>query len=131
MGMKDNRQVTLVPEGVVVLTAGVDVQDDRLEVEVVGWGRGEESWSVDYRVLHGDPAKADVWRQLDDMLQVVYEHQAGLRLRITATCIDTGGHHTQQAYIFVKPRQVRRVWAVKGMNQPGRAVVGRPSKAMR
>lgn len=121
------RRTTVLPEGVLVLTAGVDVQDDRLEVEVVGWGLGEESWNIDYRVLHGDPAKADVWLDLDDLLRGTYRHQSGIQLRINAACIDTGGHHTQQVYSFVKPRQISRVFAIKGANVPGKPVIGRPS----
>ena len=54
--------------GVVLITAGVDVQDDRLEVELVGWGRDEESWSVDYRTLYGDPSSPGVWGELDAYL---------------------------------------------------------------
>ncbi len=121
------RQVIAAPEKVLVLTAGVDVQDDRLEVEVVGWGIGEESWNVDYLTLFGDPAKGKVWEELDDALKSTYPHESGIRLRISAACIDTGGHHTQQVYSFVKPRQNARIFAIKGANTPGRPVVGRPS----
>lgn len=124
---EDGKQKIILPEGVIVLTAGVDVQDDRLETEVVGWGIGEESWSIDYIILHGDPAKEQTWQQLDDILQGTYQNREGLRLRVSATCVDTGGHHTQQAYSFVKPRQTRRVFAIKGANQAGKPVVGRPS----
>jgi len=122
------KKIPLVPEEVIVLTAGVDVQDDRIEVEVAGWGIGEESWNIDYKVFYGDPAREGIWKQLDEYLQKVWEHQSGIKMRISSVCIDTGGHHTQQVYKFVKPRQIRRVWAIKGINQPGRPVVGRPSK---
>jgi phage terminase large subunit GpA-like protein len=123
----DGRQITALPEGIILLTAGIDVQDDRLEIEVIGWGLGEESWSVDYKILYGDPAGADLWQRLDDMLMGKYRHVSGIMIGITAACIDTGGHHTQQVYSFVKPRQERRIWAIKGINQPGRPIIGRPS----
>ncbi len=117
-----------VPAGGLVLTAGVDCQGDRLEVEVVAWGRGEESWSMAYRVFHGSPAQPEVWADLDRCLSETYtQEESGLTLRLSCTCVDTGGHFAQQAYAFVRPRQVRRIFAVKGINQPGRPLVGRPS----
>lgn len=104
-----------VPERVAALTCGVDVQPDRLELEVVGWGRDEESWSVDYQVIPGDPSDLEVWDQLDDYLQQRFNHPkiAG-GLKILATCIDTGGANTQDAYRFVRPREGRRIWGIKG-----------------
>ena len=59
----------IAPDGVAVITAGVDVQDDRLEAELVGWGIGQESWSLQYHVLHGDPAQPKVWEELDRVLR--------------------------------------------------------------
>jgi phage terminase large subunit GpA-like protein len=58
-----------LPGGVALVTCGVDVQADRLEVELVGWGRSEESWSIAYRVIPGDPTGAAVWAELDEYLQ--------------------------------------------------------------
>lgn len=124
---EDGKQKTILPDGVIVLTAGVDVQDDRLEIEVVGWGIGEESWNIDYRILRGNLAKQEVWQQLDDVLLGTYQNKDGIRLHISSTCIDTAGHFTKEAYSFVKPRQTRRVFAVKGANEHGKPVVGRPS----
>jgi len=114
-----------IPEEVVVLTCGVDVQDDRIEAEVVGWGPGEESWNVVSQMFHGDPAKPEVWQDLDLFLQKDFQHEVGCKLKIACTCIDSGGHHTQAVYSFVKQRQHRRIFAVKGSNQPGRPIVGR------
>lgn len=118
-----------VPAGAVVLTASVDVQDDRLEVGVEGWGAGEENWKVDLRILRGDPARPDLWAKLDECLGRRYEHQHGPLLPIACTVIDSGGHYTQQVYQFVKKREGRRVYAIKGKSQAGAPVVGRPSKA--
>lgn len=116
------------PEGVLVLTAGVDVQDDRLEVEVVGWGEGEESWNIDYRVIRGDPGQARVWKDLDDALSQDYQHDSGNTLHIAATCIDSGGHYTQQVYDYCKTRQHKRIFAIKGVGGAGRPIVSAPSK---
>ncbi|HUG36664.1 MAG TPA: phage terminase large subunit family protein [Candidatus Limnocylindrales bacterium] len=116
-----------VPAGVGIITCGVDVQDDRLELEVVGWGRGGESWSLDYRVLWGDPTGPALWGELDHALETAYEHAHGPKLRIAATCIDAG-HLAQTVYQFVKPRFYRRVWAVKGRAGAGQPVMGRPRR---
>lgn len=116
-----------VPQNGLVLTAAVDVQEDRLEVEVVAWGIGEESWSVDYRVFRGNPAQPEVWRELDTYLQSTFEHESGVSLRIATTFIDSGGHHTKQVYGFCKFREQRRIYACKGVAGPGKPLAGRPS----
>jgi phage terminase large subunit GpA-like protein len=66
-----------VPDGVVVITAGIDVQQDRLECEIVGWGRGEESWSLEYHALAGNPADGDVWSRLDTILMASRKRRDG------------------------------------------------------
>jgi phage terminase large subunit GpA-like protein len=117
-----------VPDEVALLTAGVDVQDDRLEVEVVGWGAGEESWCIDYRVLQGDPSSPQLWKQLDEVLLQTFEHPIGKPMIIRATCIDSGGHHTRAVYNYAKTRAGHRVFAIKGVGGEGKPIVGRPSK---
>lgn len=106
-----------VPLGGVYLTAGIDMQVDRLEVEVVAWGEGEESWSVDYRVLWGDPLAGEVWDDLDDLLAETYVHETGAPLHISAACMDTGGTsgYTQAAYDYLKGKTGRRLFGVKGV----------------
>lgn len=117
-----------VPQGALVLTAGVDVQDDRLEMEVVGWGPGEESWGIDYRVLYGDPAQPELWRTLWGALQATYDHEDGYPLRIVSACIDSGGHFTQQVYRFCRGKLAARIFATKGMSGSGRPIVSSPAK---
>ena len=117
----------VVPLPVLVLTAGVDVQDDRLELEVCGWRTGEESWGISYRVLWGDPAAAPVWRQLDDVLSATWEREDGLNMRIVQCCIDSAGHRTEAVYRYVKPRQVRGVFATVGRAGVGRPIISSPS----
>ncbi|MBF0215324.1 MAG: phage terminase large subunit family protein [Magnetococcales bacterium] len=111
----------LLPVGVVVLTAGVDVHPDRLEVEIVGWGRDEESWSIDYRVLSGDPSGPLVWEDLDNLLLTGFPHARQMNdLPIFAAAIDTGGANTMSAYGFCRERQDRRVWGIKGIGGMGK-----------
>ena len=117
-----------LPEEVLLLTAGVDVQDDRLEYEIVGWGRGEESWSIDYQVLYGDPSTVELWTRLDEALQFAYDHPVHGEMVVRSSCVDSGGHYTQQVYNYARQRSGRRVFAIKGVGGEGRPVVGRPSK---
>ena len=116
-----------VPNGVVMVTAGIDVQDDRLEVEVLGIGRDEETWSLDYKVLYGDPAAPQLWSDLDALMATTYQREDGFELIIQSGAIDTGGHFTQAVYKYCKPRYGRRIFAIKGVGGEGRPLVGRPS----
>ena len=110
----------LLPDGVAVLTAGVDVQGDRLELHVVGWGRDEESWSIDYRVIWGDPSGPRVWSDLDNALHATYPHTRAIAdMTIRAVAVDTGGQHTKAAYEYCRTRLHRRLWAIKGRGGPG------------
>ncbi len=112
-----------VPDSVNWLTCGVDVQKDRLELEVVGWGPGKESWGIEYLMIPGDPQQAAVWNQLDMLLQSTYKRADGRVLPISCTAIDSG-YATSSVYAFTKLRAVRYVFAVKGMGGPGLPVVG-------
>ena len=115
-----------LPEGVGVLTAGVDVQKDRLEVEVVGWGLAEESWGIETRPLYGDPERPEVWAQLDSLLEQRWEHPSGARLGIACAAIDSG-FLTTSVYRYTKPRQGKRVFAVKGSPTNGAPLIAKKS----
>ncbi|WP_322009236.1 phage terminase large subunit family protein [Paraburkholderia sp. J12] len=119
-----------IPMHALYLTAGVDMQTDRLEVEIVAWGLFERSWSVAYRVLWGDPLANDVWDDLDDLLAEEWLHESGVALTVQATCVDTGGTtgYTQAAYDYIRARKGRRIFAVKGIGGWGRAVVEKPQR---
>lgn len=117
-----------VPEEVVLLTAGVDVQDDRLECEVVGWGAGEESWQIDYHIIYGDPSSPRIWAQLDEVILKTYDHPSGEQMVIRATCVDSGGHHTRAVYNYAKTRAGHRVYAIKGVGGEGKPIIGRASR---
>jgi phage terminase large subunit GpA-like protein len=119
-----------VPAGGVYLTAGVDMQNDRLEVEIVAWGVAEESWSVDYRVLWGDTLQDDVWQDLDDLLAEEFRHESGALLPISSSVLDTGGNagHTQRAYEYAKGKTGRRLFAGKGMGGWGVPIVQAPQR---
>lgn len=108
-----------VPDGVAVITVGVDTQDDRFECEVVGWGRNEESWSIAHEVIEGDLETPEPWERLDAFLKRIWHRADGRGFEATAVCMDSGGHHTQKVYDFSKERLGRRVWAIKGESAVG------------
>ena len=105
-----------VPMGGLYLTAGIDMQGDRLEAEIVAWGEGEQSWSIGYHVLWGDPLGGDVWNDLDDLLSGTYLHESGAVMPVSAACLDTGGTSgmTQAAYDYLKGKTGRRLFGIKG-----------------
>jgi phage terminase large subunit GpA-like protein len=108
-----------IPDDVCLLTVGADVQQDRLEVELVGWGTGERSWSVDYAILPGSPADEDVWHQLDALISARYPREDGAMLSVSTVCIDSG-YLPKRVYEFCK-RQGMHVLPVvgrAGMNRP-------------
>lgn len=113
-----------VPQGGLVLTAGVDVQDNRFEIVVWAWGVGEESWPVDYMVISANPALESDWQKLADYLQTRFRHASGQRLGIEASAVDTGGHFTHHVYNFCREQQAkgRRVFAIKGDSKSGQPV---------
>jgi len=120
---------SLLPAQTAILTAGVDVQPDRLELELVAWGRAEESWNIDYQIFPGDPSSNEVWEILDEYLQRRWPHPAyDNGMKISATCIDTGGSNTQSVYRFVGPREGRRIWGIKGYAGPLPVWPRRPSR---
>ena len=102
-----------VPEPVKVLTAGVDVQADRIEFEVVGWGEGEESWNVDYQVIRGKTDGDSVWLKLQEALQTSYEHESDKKMDIKAVGIDAG-YNSQSVYKFLSHARQPNWYALKG-----------------
>jgi len=117
-----------LPDGVLLLTAGVDTQDDRLEYEIVGWGHGHESWGIEYGVIIGRPDDPQTLQQLDDVLNRVYRFADGKGLKVACTCIDSGGHYTSDIYKYAKQNEHRRILAVKGQGGPGIPLIHRLSR---
>ena len=114
--------------GIVCITAGIDVQDSYLAIEIVGWGKDEESWSIDWITLYGDPSTPHLWNDLDNRLQAIYETEDGRQLGIRSACIDSGGHYTQAVYNYVRPREGKRIFAIKGMAGETRPIVSKPTR---
>ncbi len=113
---RENWKLGTVPEGALVLTAGADVQRDRLEIDVWGWGRGNESWLIDHVVLDGDTAQEAVWREMTEFLGTTWEHASGQQMALARLAIDTGdGATTASVYSWARSVGRGQVIAVKGV----------------
>lgn len=119
----------ILPREVLVVTAGVDVQPNRLEIELVGWGLGEESWSLEHYVILGDPNGPVVWQLLDLYLTREYAHPCGVKLRAARSFVDTGGENTKAVYDYVSGREHMSIYGIKGVGGDGKPPVGAPSKS--
>lgn len=120
------------PAQVLIATAGVDTQDDRLALQLLGWGPVARDdalvigcWVLDWLEIPGHPADPALWTRLTDML--LKPIQRGGKndgdLTVAATAIDTGGHFTHEVYRYIREARVRRLMAIKGANRPGRPVL--------
>lgn len=118
-----------LPEGVLCLTCGVDTQDNRLEYEVVGYGRDRETWGIEKGFIMGKPLEDDVWERLDGIIDRTWKFKNGKGLKISVTFVDSGGHYTQEVYENCRKRLMKRVFAVKGRSAEGVPYIGVPSKA--
>ncbi len=109
-----------VPTGVLLLTMGMDTQDNRLEYEVVGWDRNGQSWGISRGVIPGRADAPGVWQEVDALLDREWRMANGTRLKILATFIDSGGHHTTSIYRECARRASRRIWPIKGEKGEGK-----------
>ena len=112
---REDYKIGRVPFGGYVLTAGVDVQKDRLELEIVAWGKNHESWSVDYRVIYGSPTTQEPWKKLTEILNEEFESEDGIYRKINMLAVDTG-FATQEVYNWIRQQSVHNVMAIKGVD---------------
>ena len=123
---KENYKIGNVPRGGLILTAGVDVQKDRIECEIVAWGSDKQSWSIDYKIIDKAPTNPDVWKELDDILSTEFESEDGQFRKISMMAIDAG-YATQEVYSWVRSHSSSNLMAIKGT---AKAIVplGNPTK---
>lgn len=111
----DERPLGQVPHGCVRLLAGCDTQDNRVEVAVWGYGRGCQTWLIDYRIFYGNPSEDAIWNDVAEYLfETEFQHVGGQKLTIYGSAIDSGGHHAHAVYNFAQLHAAKRVFAVKG-----------------
>jgi len=117
----------VIPADVCVLTMGVDVQHDRLELELVGWNADGESWSIDYQAIVGDTSKAAPWQELTQYIEQTWPHASGPLISVSSVCIDSGDQ-TQTVYDYCASHIGRRLYAIKGVAGEGKPVADLPKK---
>lgn len=127
-GTREDGTPVELPEGVLVLTCGVDTQDDRLEYEVLGHGHYGETWGIKKGIIMGDPGDDEPWARLDEVVGKTYKFANGRGLTISMTFVDSGGHKTQSVYKQCRARLQRRVFAIKGQGGDGIPYTKPPSK---
>jgi len=122
----ENYPLRIAPYGVGAITCGVDTQDNRIAVQIVGWGVGMKSWVLDYVELLGDPAEDHVWNELTKLLNTPIECENGKKLAIIATAIDAGGHRTEAVKDYVRRKQIKRPLAIFGATSTTAPVLSKP-----
>lgn len=122
-GRREDREPGSVPAGGLFLTAGADVQKDRIEVSVWAWGRGRESWLVEHRVIDGDTSRPEVWERLSELLSDTWAHESGVEMGLQRMAVDSG-YATQEVYAWARGRP--NVMVIKGRDS-GAAAVGTPT----
>ncbi|QDP48576.1 MAG: putative terminase large subunit [Prokaryotic dsDNA virus sp.] len=130
MARRETYDESCIPDNVLVITGGVDIQSDRLELQVIGWGLESHSYVLDYQIFWGETSQAQVWGELDDYLKRRYERESLPSLPIACVGIDTG-YQTQSCYNFVKNKTGRRIFGIKGQSQAGKPIAGRPTQSGR
>ncbi len=118
----------VLPDAALALTVGVDVQDNRFAVSVWAWGREEEGWLIYHQEIYGDPARPELWKQLDEVVLREWQHGTGGKLRPDVVAIDSGGHFTSEVYAYARERARQGVVAIKGQSQRGKPPIGKASK---
>lgn len=125
---KRREKYTKIPEGVIFLTAGVDVQQNRVESKIKGWGLKDESWFIARRIFYGSPDDEEMWSQLDDFLNQTWQHEDGYTASagrlggLLAVGVDSSAF-TDNVYEYVRRNKKKRYWAIKGLSGFGRPIV--------
>lgn len=118
-----------LPNGVLLLTAAIDTQDNRLEYEVVGWGKEEECWGIRKGIVLGAPNQDRTWKEIDNILDKTYHFADGKGLKVVRTFIDSGGHYTSDVYNYCQKNFHKQRFAIKGRGGPGIPLIYKIAKA--
>lgn len=128
-GTKPDNSPVELPVGVLVLTAGVDTQDDRFEYEIVGHGHFGETWGIEKGVIIGRPDDDETWAKLDEMVfDRVMRFGDGIGLPMSISFVDEGGHFTQEVRQGCQKRIGKKVFCIKGMPGPDKPYTAPPKK---
>lgn len=110
-----------VPREVALLAAGMDVQHNRVEIAVMGYGVGETSWLIEYVILRGDTSQPAFWANVETWrTHRTWKHESGGTLQVRALAVDASdGTHSKTIYAYTGPRRFDGVFALKGSTNPG------------
>ncbi len=124
-----------IPANVLVLTLAVDIQVDRFEMELVGWGVNEESYGIEYKILYGNPSQQQIWQDLEEYITQTFQYINGFQMIISAVAIDSG-YKTDEVYAFALQKQSRivhgqkqRIIVIKGSKDATAPII--PARASR
>ena len=117
-----------VPDSASLVTAGVDVQDNRVAIGLYAWGQGEECWLMWHGEIYGDPAGKKLWGQVDDVVFRTYKRANGDAVKVSAIGVDSGGHFTSEVYTYARERRNKGVFALKGQSQRNKPPISKSSK---
>ena len=136
-GRKEMYPIDCLPPGVLVITAGADVQEDRIELEIVGHGLNGETYSLGYHIFYGDTdtvrkddsedANPTAWQLLDETLRQTWKHPSGVMLGIECTLVDTG-FRAEPVHVFCRLWETHRVYPVRGRAGWGKGYIERPKR---
>lgn len=118
-----------VPDGVLFLTGAVDVQNNRLEYEIEGWGKDEENWGICKGIIMGVPDQVQTWSELDSVLDREYHFKNGTALRVARTFIDSGGSYTDDVYKYCYTNRAKQRFAIKGASEFSAPIIFRTATA--
>lgn len=128
-GKDKNGEPVELPPGVLVLTAGVDTQDDRMEYEIVGHGFFGETWGIEKGIVMGRPDDDATWNKLDEVVfDRVMRFENGVGLRVSMSFVDEGGHFTQSVRAQCNARISKKVFCIKGMPEQDKPYISPPKK---
>lgn len=128
-GKDENGEPVELPPGVLVLTAGVDTQDDRMEYEIVGHGHFGETWGIEKGIVMGRPDDDTTWDKLDEVVfDRVLRFENGVGLRVSMSFVDEGGHFTQSVRLNCRARVSKKVFCIKGMPGQDKPYISPPKK---
>ena len=128
-GKAKNGEPVELPPGVLVLTAGVDTQDDRMEYEIVGHGFFGETWGIEKGIVMGRPDDDAIWNKLDEVVfDRVMRFENGVGLRVSMSFVDEGGHFTQSVRAQCNARISKKVFCIKGMPGQDKPYISPPKK---
>jgi phage terminase large subunit GpA-like protein len=111
-----------IPDGPLILTFGGDLQKDRIEVELVGHTRNNETWGIENAVFRGNTAKPEVYKEFEKWLSKTWRRADGTVMKIAAGLLDSG-HFTNYAYAFCARHRMRNIYPCKGSSTPGSPLV--------